>query len=178
MRLLTKIQDIKERIMEKNTYFNNGYAIAFNRGDGVYYNDSNGYINLLPNDTLGNYFYIRGNDIITHNTATEIANCLGYEYNDTLEITLVAVVKDADSGVLIENLRNTLSSIRDIKVTLSRTQYIREQVMINELRGVEREEVNKALQRLKNENIISITSIIQDTYPVSNCIIDPCKKCN
>jgi hypothetical protein len=50
-------------------------------------------------------------------------------------------------------------------------------VLSSELKGVEEEDLIGALQRLKNETIVSVTLQVTKEFNPNRCIENPCKTC-
>lgn len=170
---------LKDYIIGKNEYFTAGFANAFSVDDGgVYVSDNMGYKCVMPNDALGNYFYLKNANDITHNKAADISDCgTNKAYNDIINVTLIAIVNDADEFELINALRNTVISYPDMTIVPFKTSFNRESVVIAEMRGAEKEEIQYALQRLKNETIVRLELRVTKQYFASNCVINPCETC-
>lgn len=177
-----KAQDfeaLKDHLLLKNKYFSCGYANAFKdeKTDKVAVVDGNRFVYLMPDDSLGNYFYLRNEATMSHGFLRKTADCAGDVYTDTLTAYLVAVVKEAEPFALIENLRNTLASYKGLGLQVTQSMWNRESVVIGEMKGAEEDEVLKALARLKNETIVKITVQISMEFATSNCINEICKNC-
>lgn len=175
---------LKNFILEKNTYLGEGYANAFKEAESnkVFARSSSGdLIAVFPNDTLGNYFYIRHDNGLSFsaNLAARATDCgpgrLGF--NDTATLQIVAIVKNADAYSVIDNLRNTAMMYTGMDVIPTAAIWNREQVLLEEMSGAEGSEKQAALKRLKDETIVRVTCICGKTYTPSTCIKDPCKNC-
>jgi hypothetical protein len=171
---------LKDYIIDRNKYFNRGFANAFtNEKNGrVLVKNGRDYMELLPSDRLSNYFYLRNDPTIKHALGARLEDFGGiYSYNDTLNICLVAVVNDADAYQLINNLRNTVLFYKPLSITATQSAFNRIQVLSSELKGVEEEDLIGALQRLKNETIVSVTLQVTKEFNPNRCIENPCKTC-
>lgn len=171
----------KDYILSKNTYFDKGYANAFKdeNTSGIYVRDNSSLISLFPNDRLGNYFYLR-NDTTLQFTLRAQENLTDFGlgrlgFLDTMTVYLVAIVKNADVHTIINNLRNTAMMYNKISVVPISAIWNREQIVIEELRGLEPAEIAGTLQRLKNEIIVRLQFTISNVFAPSKCIDNPCK---
>lgn len=159
---------LREYILSNNNYFTDGFDNAFQQ-DGIYCRRNNDLLQIFPNDNNGNYFYIRQIGNITFNKIQPKP----YIYQDKTSYKLVAIVSNADPNKLINNLRSTLLNYSEIDV--KDASFIRELIIIAELQRMKNNIIQKALQRLKNETIVSISFDLYSTFIASNCkIINPC----
>lgn len=174
----TDLHKLKDFILEKNPYFNTGYADAFvmpNDGRVMVYNGKD-FKPIFPDDTSGDYFYLRSDEGISF--ALQDAQRLSdhgatkYTFTDTANFFLVAVVKDADRYELVNNLRNTCAMYKDMYAIPTSALWVRESVVANELAGIE--DVLPVLRRLKNETIVRLTISLNKQYVSSECINDIC----
>lgn len=177
--LTEDFEKLKDFILEKNTYFQIGFVHA-------YKDDTNGQvvakkgkdnIILLPADSSGNYFYLRNNAEIKFNPKeAERLTDTGTQrltFADTIEIVLVAVVRNADAFQLLENLRNTSMMHEDMDVRPASVKLNREQVLVDELKGMSDKDVEAALQRLTDQTIIQLTLKATKTFIPNECITNP-----
>jgi len=178
--MTTKIfEQLRDFIKLKNPCFQTGYANAYKDSltSGIYAKTEKGIKSIFPNDNDGNYFYLRSDPNATFNSKTGLTDCgIGrFNFDDRLSVYLVAIVRDADSYALIENLRNTALLFGGANAIPTGAMWQRENVVITEMQGFEPEEVSKALQRLKKETIVRITLQFNTEFIPNTCLIDPCK---
>lgn len=174
---------LKDFILGKNTYLNSGYANAF-KDDAtkriLAVKDSD-YISLLPDDTKGNYCYLRNDTIMQFTPQLQErltdAGTQRLSFLDNIIVTLVAIVHDADALKIVENLRNTCMTYGALNVQPLSANWNREQVMTEELNGMRAEDIAAALKRLRDETIVKLTLRISQIFTPSSCIVDVCKIC-
>jgi hypothetical protein len=167
---------LKDYILSTNTYFGKGF-------DDVYMDETTGIVAnggaIFPNDTLGDYFYLRlpnqsRFDYAAINRVTDCSNTPGV----VSDITLVACVRKASADRLMTNLLNTISSYND-DVRFVTCQYRSEDVVLRELGRLKKENIEAALQRLGNHTIVSVNFSLSVSFQLrkvsSGCILDPCK---
>lgn len=171
--LKSSIENIKTAILERNTYFQNGFC-------NVYQNEDKGIVisgdkPVFPAD-LGNYFYLR----LPKNVS--FTNGGNYAIADTIkgiglnaEITLVACVKDADNDKLLTNLVNTLQALCDENISLTNAIYNSNEVIKQELAFMSKKSRDKALSNLpRNLSIVSVSFTYSTSFTFNNCITNPC----
>lgn len=168
---------IKDNILEYNTYFDNGYDNVFATDKGVFARVDKNHISVLPNDTLGSYFYIRDNGInVTTNNRDKITDCATPFVTNESKV-LVAIMNGADKYKLLTNLLSTLAFSHAVSRNV---QLVPEIVVQNELSRMGREAVEAALANLSPDTtIISITfeyNLQLDLYNL-NCLPNPCSTC-
>jgi hypothetical protein len=172
---------IKDFILDKNTYFHNGYANAYKDDKTKMILATNGsdVISLLPDDTKGNYCYLRTDAVIKHDAQMQerLADngAQRLVFLDTATLYLVAIVKDADAYKLIDNLRNTCMMYEAINLQPNASNWNCEQILAEEMAGMRSEDIAAALQRLKNETIEKLTIKASAHYIPSTCINPVCK---
>lgn len=168
-------------ILEKNAYFSKGYANASKDEltGRVLVDKGSDKLVLLPSDVLGNYCYLRNDTQMKHIAAEQQritdTGSQRLTFNDTMTAYLVAVVKNADTYQLLENLKNTCMSFADMNVVPISSQWNREIVMADELQGMKQDDIRASLQRLKNETIVKLQLSVSKEYVPSNCIVNPIK---
>lgn len=175
--LQDKLNSIRDSILRYNTYFKEGYSSVYVDDKAIRSIDKQ--IAVFPNDTLGDYFYIRLADAAAFRfTPRALAECInGYDLNANL--VLVAVVRNAHSGDLIHNLVSTFSQIGGTNVTSA--IWIKEDVVKEEMKSMDKKEINAALSRLKpHDTIVSIKFGYNGTIGIIdlNCIPNPCRTCS
>ena len=149
-----KLTALKDYILQYNTYFGKGF-------DDVWMDENTGIVEngkpIFPNDTLGDYFYLRlsNQSRFDYNRAAAISDCANTP-NVVSEITLVACVRKANYNTLMTNLLNTVSSYNaDVRFTSA--IYRSEDVVLKELARMKKENIEAALQRVGNHTIVSIS---------------------
>lgn len=169
--LQAKLTEIKDYILAQNTYFDNGYDDVFQDYRGVIRDTDKA---IFPEDTLGNYFYLRQPDSFTfnNNEAYKISACQA-PMGMRGEVTLVAVVINGDTDKLFGNLLYTLLKFGNVLVTKGILQA--ERVVLQELSKMDKDKISVALARMpKGAAIVSITFNIEEGI-YNKCIVDPCK---
>lgn len=178
-----EFEALKDFILAKNTYLHNGYANAFKDDvtKRILATKGSDYINLLPDDTKGNYCYLRNDTIMQFTPQLQErltdAGTQRLSFLDNIIVTLVAVVQDADALKVVENLRNTCMMYEALNVQSLSANWNREQVITEELNGMRAEDIAAALKRLKDETIVKLTLRISQLFTPSSCIVDICKTC-
>jgi hypothetical protein len=174
---------IKDFILSKNTYLHHAYANAYKdeRTKMLLAKNWHDVISMLPDDTKGNYCYLRVDTTIKHEPQVqERVSDNGAQrlvFLDTVTLYLVVVVDDADAYKLLNNLRNTCMMYEDMDLQPTASNWNREQILMEEMAGMRGEDITAALQRLKNETIVKLTIKASAQYIPSTCITDTCKTC-
>jgi hypothetical protein len=176
-------ETLKDFILSKNTYLHNGYANAF-KDDAtkrILAVKGSDYISLLPDDTKGNYCYLRNDTIMQFTPQLQEpltdAGTQRLSFLDNIIISLVAIVHDADALKLVENLRNSCMVYEALNVQPLSANWNREQVITEELAGMKTEDVAAALKRLKDEIIVKLNLRVSQLFIPSSCMADVCKTC-
>jgi hypothetical protein len=174
------LEGLKDFILSKNTVFHNGYANAY-RNElryTIYTKTGNELLPLLPNDTLGNYFYLRHEDAIQHepSSAERLADSGSgrLSFLDTIIIQLVAFADKACAYTLIDNLRNTLMMFDGLHAQPITSMFESTKILVAELPKISNEQQHALLQRVKDETIIRITLKASLLFTPSNCINNAC----
>lgn len=176
-----KMISFKDFILSKNPYFNDGYAVAFKDTESkqILLRKGTDFLSVMPNDILGNYFYIRYSGVLSFNeTFTErVADNQPFHtsYTDRQPIVLVAVMKDADEYTLMNNLRNTCAMFKTFSAIPTGGIIIPEQVVLSEMSGAKNPDIAAALQRVGGFTMVALNINVQDHYQPNKCIVDPCK---
>lgn len=171
-----RLDDITNFIMEHNQYFGYGFS-------SVHLDEKTGYVAddktvVFPNDTLGDYFYLR--------LPKNVSFAYGQEYNmgscadgiaSRTEVILVAIVKNASPDVLLSNMVDTMRQYREARITLKSAIYQKEYALLQELKNIKEENQLAALQRMPvGSAFVSFTfEIIETILPTKlNCLPNPC----
>lgn len=170
--LKSTVERLRKYILSTNSYFAEGIG-------NVYLDSENGIANekgiVFPDDTRGNYFYLRLPDNVTFANGSEfgVTECLpGLGLN--AQIILVAVVKDADEDKLLQNLVNTVQSFETYNKTFQTAIYKKEVVVRQELSWMTAENLSAVLQRVPESSIVSLTFTLIDSFVYNDCILNPC----
>lgn len=174
--LNTQIETLKDYIIQYNPYFNNGYTgVVLNEKTGMVHNNEP----VFPMDTLGDYFYLRTEDGLRFdfNEQFRISDCIA-PTGVTASMVLVACVNNADADKLLNNLTNTILAYTASNIRLRSAIFESDDVVLQELRKMQAESIDAALQRLKSSyTIVSIKFEISDRYNFQkpSCNVNPCK---
>lgn len=169
------IEQIRGMLLQANTYFNDGYS-------GVVRNTTKGLISkdgkaIFPNDTKGNYFYLRlaNNITFTGGGINQLADAI-IGVGVTAQIVLVASVQGADADKLLSNLINTLQvGCHSYISSFDSAVFYKDEVINQELQFMSDESREKALRNTpKNLCLVSLTFTIQAPFVYSQCIENPC----
>lgn len=158
-------------------FFQAGYVNCFKDAEmnGIYTRNKEDLIPVFPQDKFGNYFYLR-NDM-TVNFAPERSFNLGCEkgYIDTINIDLIAMVRGADAWKLINAIRNTVVKFPDMQIRAVNALWNREQIVRDELRGMDGTE--KAVARLRGWTVAKIRLLTAQKFLTGDCDINVCDGC-
>lgn len=168
---------LKETILQYNPYFNKGFDNVYGSAEGIY--QSNTEQLVFPNDTLGDYFYIRIPQPIsaTNIQQTKITDCHS-QYAVNTPVVLVAIVRKADRMKLINNLLNTIAAAGG---TIRNFTSQPETVIINELNGMGADIIERTIANTdKTTAYIAISFDYYVDLPVIdiNCLPNPCEVCS
>lgn len=180
-RLTSHLTQLRDFILQKNTYFDNGFAFAFQDVTEGYIFESDKVI--FPADDLGNYFYLRLPDALKFDYSKEYqaSDC----YNGVgivFDIVLVACVRNAEYDILVDNLINTLFSYKNQVLKQTKVILAQDEVILQELRKVKtKEDIEAALQRIPDDMTfcsIHLTFTISYVTQGTGCIVNPCLPCS
>lgn len=167
------IEAVRDHILNVNTYFMKGIG-------GVTINEA-GYVVgnaiIFPNDTFGDYFYLRQATKSTFDTNTydRVSDCSNAESLRT-DIFIVACVKDADPDKLIDNLIWTMQKFADSKAISIITDT--DAVIAQELAKASKVNKAAAQARVGDYTIVCLqVNVGTRVLPVTslkNCIQNPC----
>ena len=175
--LKQQLANIKQFILDNNSYFNNGYDDVYQNEKGMIGNNNE---LIFPADNRGNYFYLR------------LPKNIGFKYDEkyrtndciapliiTSQIILVAQVKGADPDILLNNLLNTVLNIGHAFVITGAIMKA-EEVILQELAKIDPINIDAALKNLDVNNTLVSISFNYSTQFVTqklSCITNPCKTC-
>lgn len=172
--ILSELKSLRDFIIENNSYFNKGFYNAFqdNQTGKIYSGDKV----IFPDDTLGNYFYLRlpKNYSFSENTYFATDEChraIGLN----AQVVLVACMCNADTDILLFNLVNTIGSFNEVIKIVSATGDSTN-VIATELAKISKENIDAALQRLdKDYTIVSVNFTYTKGFDFVdlNCLTNP-----
>lgn len=170
-------EQIAQQILQYNPYFNKGFGDGYLNTKGVYQSGTEQV--LFPNDSLGDYFYLRQLQPtrIVNRPVDKIVDCAA-SFAIQSNGVLVAYIRKADSTILISNLISTLSFL-SIAVTSVTMQP--EVVILQELQGLDPETIAQTIANMdKSVTLISIAFQYYLPLPLVdlNCLPNPCNSCS
>lgn len=176
----TKITELKDFILEHNTYFDNAF-------DNTFQNSSNGLVldnqnTVFPNDQLGNYFYLRLPDEMrfVYNAAKyKIEDC-GFSFGISGRLYLIAYVHNGNTDVLFENMVNTLQQFTNADLTFINGSFEKEAIVMQELKKISQKSIQAALQNMNEKDaLVSIIFEIATNFKQKklSCLPNPCGTC-
>lgn len=173
--LQDKINELKEHILQYNGYFSNAYSDVYvDQQTGIVHNKDGA---IFPNDTLGDYFYLRlANASQLQYTALSTAT---QGLSVSAPVVLVACLKSGSADTLLANLINTLRHFSPENIRFTSFLYNSSDVVLQELsRITEKADIEAALQRIQNVIVsVSFTYSYNMSFQKLNCIQDPCTIC-
>lgn len=172
--LYDKLRELKDYVLLKNTYFNNGFSYVY-QDQGIW-TDEDDKTAVFPADDLGNYFYFRlPNDISLVSSAEFRLDDCTTPVAATAQIVLVACVRGANNDLLAKNIINTFQTAPIYAKTFTSAILMKEKVVRQELSFLTGESLQAALQRIpKDYSIISINFTITQPIMLNSCIVNPC----
>ncbi len=171
----SRLDSIAEFIMQHNTYFAVGYS-------NVWLDETTGFVAddktpVFPSDN-GNYFYLRLPKSIDflYSTNYNYSDCSG-GIGSRSQVILVAVIKEKNPDVLLENLVATLRNYKQAELRLRSALYQAMYVIEQELAFISESEREQAMKRIDyGSSYVSITFDITETILSDklSCIEPPC----
>lgn len=181
--LKDKLTILKDFILSNNTYFDTGYAFAEMNYAGIIEAEDHigNRMAIFPNDTLGDYFYMRLPDKVIMNKEAfyQVGECskgMGMVTN----IILVACMRNVDSDQLLANLLTTLVNFANPKTSITSFIMHSESVLTQELAKIPKDDLQAALQRMDTSyNLVSVNFNFTVPFVFNNldCIVNPCIGC-
>lgn len=173
-----RLSSLRDYILQQNPYLNDGYLNAIMTDDGVLVPANGELFNVFPNDTLGDYFYIRDtksvNFVPDPNGAFD--DCTRSFRRNGQHIIMVSV-RDADPDLLSENVLTSLSGFSPDEIVLNSIISENTQVVMQELGESQKQEIEKSLANLSNQTLVAITFTLSVPFVPVKCITNPCKQC-
>ena len=176
-----QLKALAEFVKDHNPYFANGFSYAWvDQETGQIWSDVGGRKPVFPEDRLGNMFYFRVQSINFQDSEYySNTDCQATGTDAVLSVVMVAVVKGADPMLLLGRLTNTLALFQQGLIRLLGATVIREDVTLAELYKADDPARRAALQRLKNQAVISITFTfrIPVGFVALDCLPEICAEC-
>lgn len=139
----------------------------FEVGHGVFGTVNNKKELLIPNDRLANYAFIVSGNTITHSAVFNVGGCANKQaYQDIGQIDIV-VVSDVCRFDMLDHIRKAMQTFNDANILLIKSNLSTQSIVREYMAGRDKDDVERALQRYKNETIIKITATI--TTNVNGC---------
>lgn len=179
----THLHELTEFLKLHNPFFANGFFGAWQDGETgqVWAPTTNGRRPVFPEDQLGSMFYLRVSNIRFEEETDlyPVLDCQATGTDAILAVVLIATVRDADPLMLIQRLSNTLALFNANAVKLGTASAVREEVVLSELARADEAAKQAALQRLRNQAIISITFTFrtQVGFKALDCLPPICPTC-
>lgn len=169
------IQALEKFILANNKYFTTSFS-------DVSQSPYNGFIMsgedpVFPNDTLGNYFYLRVPNYLQFDDSMQFLHAEGdVRVGLKMPMVLVACVREADDVALLENLITTLRQYMPDYIKFVNCTFQKEIVITQELARIPKEDIQEAIKKVDMDYaIVSITFLFTFPYLFQelNCIQTP-----
>jgi hypothetical protein len=157
------LQTLANYIRTNNPYLNNVYS-------EVVQHILTGYVQtheevIFPNDTLGNYAYLRVPNAMQFEDGPQYEHSEGVlNVGLRLPVVLVAVMRGADEEQLLENLITTLmqysASMPEPYIKLTSATYQKDVIVINELAKVPKNDVRAAIGKIDDDMVMASLSFV------------------
>ncbi len=167
------LEAVKDFILSANPYFQKGIAgVTINEAGKVVKNEI-----VFPNDTFGDYFYVRQATKSTFETGSydKITDCDNGQSLRT-DIYIIACVKNADADKLISNLVLTMQKYPDVRPLAIIADS--DGVIAQELSQASKVNKQAALARIGDYTIVSLqVNVATRVLPFKSltCIENPCQ---
>lgn len=183
--LKEQLHSICQFVAQKNTYFQTGFAEAWEdaeTGCVFGYNDTGNKVAVFPNDNLGNYFYLRNEKKTGFALAQHyaVSDCFNAGMEMRSPVHLVAIVKNGDPEMLLQNLCNTLQFYKGAQIALNNAVWNAEDVIASEMSQAGDQDILAALQRAEDYAIVRVSFNVINKVPIQqlSCITPPYKTCS
>lgn len=128
---------------------------------------------LLPSDVYAGYFYLRNDSAFKYEPKQDEritdSGTQRLTFLDSITVNLVALIDNADEFDLIEKLRDICMSYEEMNVIPSSANWSREQIIADELKGMQRDDVSAVLQRLRNHTVVRLVLNVSKPFVANNC---------
>lgn len=166
---------LQQYILLYNKYFSDSYVDVSMQALTGYI--MSGQLPVFPNDTLGNYFYIRTPNYTKFsydktNIQQEGINPIGIE----IPCVLIACVRSADPNILLENLITTISAYLPDNIKLINCTTQQDIVIAQEMAKMPVSEQTATMAKVDLDYaMVSISFVITSPYRIKhlNCIKSP-----
>lgn len=170
-------ENIKNSLLEKLKFFNNGFANVYLDETASRYLSLDGKtdIALGIDDRYGNYFYIRNNGTVKISKAkVQMSNCVtSLDLNTNM--VLVANMSNANPDKLLECLLNALSVSVSEDFEITSATLTNEKVVLSEYSFIGIEKIKSLLMRLGKRTLVKIEFVL---YKQMNPNSKDCYTCN
>lgn len=156
------LKEIADTVFRVSKIFRNSFYAGYKEVNTsmIVTKEKGGIYPLLVNDNLNNYFYIRSNSDIKY-TRNKGIDCVSYL--SQMDCKLVAIVNTDENYQLLELLKFALNNCDDISIRSGSLNT--ENIIRNELSGVDKEIIQRLLKRVGNISVVSIDFTVYDNYP-------------
>jgi hypothetical protein len=178
-----RLEQLRDYLLASNTYLTGGFATAWwdsSSGKLLAFNGNGELITVFPQDTEGDYFYMRTPNIVkvVEDEAQNMAQC-SVGYKATGDVTLVCMMRDGEPDSLVTNLLSTLQRFDTTYLRIKGAVYQNEYVLAQEF-AKDENLLKAALQRVKKNYIfvsVTFTLDVPVQFIKQDCITKPCKTC-
>ena len=170
-----QLNTLQAFILQYNKYFTESFSdVSLSPYTGYI---MSGETPVFPNDTLGNYFYLRVPNLTQfsydkQDMQQEGINPIGLK----MPIVLVACVRSAKPDILLENLITTVSQYLPDNIKFVSCTSQKEIVIMQEMAKMPVEEIKDAIKKVDMDYAIaSVSFIISSPYKIKHlsCIKSP-----
>lgn len=180
-------QGIAKFIADQNKYYTNYFFDAIKDPitgivRGLANDESGEYINLMPNDSLGNFFYIRVDPNIRLIPDIVMTDCLPAIPRGFLGCTLVMCFNEGNPDTMVDNMVSSLIKAGGGNISMQGgILWDSVSVISNELSGLptgenKEETIKRALARIDTFTFVSVSFSYLVTISLldSDCYNNPC----
>lgn len=170
------LNKLEQFIRKYNPYFDGSFSDV--RQDMITGFVMSGETPVFPDDTLGNYFYLRipanmNFDYSKEYIIAEGVNPIGIK----VPVVLVACIKRGSAHTLLENLLTTIQQYLPDDIKFTSATHLKEIVIAAELAKIPKENIESALDKVSEDySIVSVSFVFTIPYQLRelNCIKTPC----
>jgi hypothetical protein len=178
--ITSDIEALRNWILAHNKYLDTGFADAWqDPTSGLIAVGEKERISVALDDHFGNYFYIRVNEEISYSASRDQLTQGIISQDETARCYLVAFVRGAAPKELVRCLLNSLIRYPNEYIRPVKSLVKREQVIVEELKAMDKGELEQILSRLDDLQAVRIefqlTTIFRSVN--DNCPCNPCPKC-
>lgn len=168
-------EQLADYILLCNKDFTKGFANAFkdDTNNAIWARYAFDLKCLLPSDVYAGYFYLRNESPFKYEPKSDEritdSGTQRLAFTDSITVHLVAMIDSADEFDLIEKLRNICMSYEEMNVIPASANWNREQIVSEELKGMKQDDIQAALQRLRNHTIVKLVLNISKPFVANIC---------